>query len=82
MKKAYSKPDIVFENFSLSTNIAAGCEVKTNFAQNQCGYKFAPGIVIFLEGVNGCVKPVVDGDGQFNGICYHNPSDDNNIFSS
>lgn len=81
MKKAYSKPDIVFENFSLSTNIAAGCEYSTNFARDVCGFKFGPDM-IFLEKITGCTEKVVDGDGQFNGICYHNPSDDNNIFSS
>ena len=39
MRKAYSKPQIMFEDFTLSTNIAAGCEVKTNTpSQMQCAY--------------------------------------------
>lgn len=80
MKKAYSKPDIVFEDFSLSTNIAAGCEALANFPQGDCGYVFAPDVVIFMEERHGCTTEVETG--EYNGICYHNPSDDNNLFSS
>ena len=47
MKKAYSKPDIVFEDFSLSTNIAAGCEENPSLyteTVNTCGVKWAAGV--------------------------------------
>lgn len=82
MKKTYSKPDILFEDFSLSVSIAANCEEETNFAKDQCGYRFAPGMVIFLEGVTGCTTKIEDGSDSYNGICYHNPSDINNLFNS
>jgi len=82
MKKAYSQPDIVFESFSLSTSICAGCEYGTNFTSGVCGYEFTDNIFIFLEGVTGCIFKVPDGSSQFNGICYHNPSDLKNIFQS
>ena len=81
MRKAYSKPQIMFEDFTLSTNIAAGCEVKTNTpSQEQCGYgeEFF-GYPIFTKEVTGCINLVQDG---FNSICYHNPSDLQNLFNS
>ena len=84
MKKAYEKPEIVFENFSLSTNIAAGCEVKTNLPGNKtCGLDFS-GVIIFLDGMTGCTETVTNtgGDGSYNGICYHVPSGKNNLFNS
>ena len=77
MKKNYSKPEIVFESFTLSTNIAAGCEIKHPLpTSGQCGIEF-DGDVIFVEGA--CPDPVVDGTG---GFCYHNPSDLDRMFNS
>ena len=81
MKKTYSKPDIVFEDFSLSTSIAAGCEFSTNFAKGVCGFKFGD-VMIYVEGISGCAEKAADGSPMYNGICYHNPSDDKNIFAS
>lgn len=84
MKKTYSKPEIVFESFSLSQNIAAGCEVKTNTpAQSECGIDFG-GYMIFLDEMTGCSDiPVTSegGDGEYNGICYHVPNGEN-LFNS
>lgn len=85
MKKIYSKPEIAFESFSLSTNIAGDCEVKTNLqGQNSCGMDFS-GMKVFMQGMGGCSNIAVDnvgGDGEFNKICYHVPSGDNNLFNS
>jgi hypothetical protein len=36
-KKQYSAPDIFFEDFSLSTSIAAGCEEKPFGYTDMCG---------------------------------------------
>jgi len=84
MKKVYSKPEIVFENFSLSTNIAGDCEEKTNLlSSNICGMDFS-GLNVFLEGITGCSDIKignVGGDGEFNGICYHVPYGEN-LFNS
>lgn len=87
MKKTYSKPEIVFESFSLSQNIAAGCEVKTNTpSQSECGIDFG-GSMLFVDGMNGmngCKDIAVDnvgGDGVYNGICYHVPTGEN-LFNS
>ena len=70
MKKAYSKPQIYFESFSLSQNIAAGCEVPVGDPRLEfTGLGFA-----FTDEDNNCgykVPGQVGGDGEYNGICYH-----------
>ena len=82
MKRTYTKPEIVFEDFTLSTNIAAGCEVKIDTqAQGNCGYEFG-GMVLFLNGIAGCSDEIEDDGSRFNGLCYHNPTDLNNLFNS
>ena len=90
MKKTYMKPEIMFEDFTLTTNIAAGCESQDVNAStiNSCGLDFS-GVAIFIEGMTGCLggievpDPDRTGDAQdpYTGICYHNPSG-TNIFNS
>jgi hypothetical protein len=87
MRKAYAKPDIVFESFALSTSIAGNCEVKTYTPNSgNCGYKFG-GIMVFITDVTGCKLQIPDGsenivDENGDAFCYHNPSEDNNLFNS
>ena len=85
MKKFYTKPEIMFDSFTLSTNIAGDCEEKMNLPSNSsCGLDFS-GLMVFLDGMGGCTNIKVDnvgGDGEFNGICYHVPSGDKNLFNS
>lgn len=84
VKKNYSKPDILFEDFSLSTNIAAGCEVKTNTSgMDECGVKYGP-TTVFVSGVDECEKNTVitDGSQDSDSICYHTFADTNNVFNS
>ena len=79
MKKAYCKPQIAFEDFELCANVAAGCEHTTGATQNTCGYSI-PGIgTLFVGEVSACVWKVTDG---YNGICYHVPLADTNLFTS
>lgn len=84
MKREYSKPMIAFESFSLSTNIAGDCEVKVKtFAKNQCGYIVNAGLrstIVFTSAVAGC--HTVEADGDHDGICYHVPSENYNLFNS
>jgi hypothetical protein len=85
MKKPYSKPDIMFESFSLSSNIAL-CDVRCNTpTENQCGYRFGAEM-LFVSSVIACTTPVLDGSihlgGRYDGLCYHNPHDQNNLFGS
>ena len=88
MKKAYAKPEIMFESFTISTNIAAGCTYKSGLSvsEQNCGYLFGGdrgSKMIFLTysaDDTGCKTVVPDG---YNGMCYHNPSDGfENIFNS
>lgn len=82
MKKAYSKPEIMFENFSLSTNIAAGCEHTTSLPSYEasCAYISSGfGEKIFVSAPN-C--EVTAPNGEYGNICYHNPSYENNLFNS
>lgn len=85
MKKAYEKPQIMFESFAVSTNIAGDCEVQTALpSNNTCGLDFS-GLVVFMKGMNGCSNIQVDnegGDGDYNGICYHVLTGDKNLFAS
>ena len=82
MKKKYEKPMILVENFSLSTTVAGGCEVKTD-TQNSgnCGLDFGDG-TIFLTDVAGCMVQVEVDDAGNNGMCYHVPIETNNLFNS
>lgn len=81
MKKVYSKPEIMFEDFTLSSSIAS-CDVQAESTMDQCAVEFVPGVsYIFLEGMNICDVPIVDGSGE-DGVCYHNPTPGNNLFNS
>lgn len=82
MKKVYSAPDIAFESFSMSVSIASDCTAETNWGKDSCGYKFDGETYIFLETVAACTDKIVDGDPDYNGICYHNFSSDKQLFGS
>lgn len=84
MKKVYEKPVIVFESFVMSASIAAGCENKTNLpSQNQCGIQMEGVGMVFVTGMTGCTDfPVNTEEDSFNGICYHTPTEGNNLFTS
>ena len=79
MKKTYVKPELYFESFELSSNIASGCQTITKLQSKEtaCGYN--DGVdVIFTSSMGGCnVKD--DGTGK---ICYDVPSDSNRLFTS
>ena len=84
MKRAYSKPEIMFESFSLSTNIAGDCEVRTNTpAQGVCAYtyedEFGGTVTLFTSKVAACGDTEVSD--EYGGICYHTFAN-NNLFNS
>lgn len=70
MKKQYVKPELYFENFELSTSIAACENNPGTHAQNVCGITI-PGVEgkVFSEDITGCERLGTDGP---NSICYHN----------
>ena len=85
MKKTYTKPEIMFEDFTLTTSIASNCEIKTHTPSvNTCGVN-ASGINVFITNMTGCGDfPVPDnggGDGEYGNICYHVPYGEN-LFNS
>ena len=84
MKKTYSKPDIAFESFSLSTSIAGNCEVKTDTkGGGECGYPMDGLGMLFVVGMNVCNVPITDEQSlKYNGFCYHVPTEKNNLFNS
>ena len=81
MKKEYTKPMAIVEDFSLQTSIAAGCKETAPLpTEGQCGYPI-PGIGnVFVSGVAGCTYTAQDG--AYNSPCYHVPSQDNILFNS
>lgn len=82
MKKAYVKPEIYFESFELSANIATGCSMITkNLGEGTCGLEVSPGIFAFLTGITGCQYTEQDKDNPY-GVCYHNPVDATKLFTS
>lgn len=84
MKKYYEAPVIQFEDFSMSTSIAANCEVIiSNQSQGSCGVT-GFGQPIFTSGFpDACKKKVEDGSKpELDNACYHIPSALNNIFNS
>lgn len=80
MKKTYTKPELYFESFELSANIATGCGIITkNQTQNMCGFD-QPGVgTLFVEGITVCSYQGADGD---NSVCYHVPTSDVRLFTS
>ena len=82
MKRAYQKPDIMFDSFSLSSTIAGSCSFDTNTkSQGDCHVMFGE-LKVFTSKVTGCKGGVIVDSGQFNGLCYHVPTNDKNIFMS
>lgn len=88
MKKAYSKPEIMFESFTMSTSIAAGCEeIFGLYARGVCGIPgSAPGMTIFNRDAagNNCTADAdaIPGDPMYDGLCYHVPTASENLFNS
>ena len=81
MKKLYTKPQIAFEDFKLSTSIA-GCRI-TDPNDSRLIYT---GLQVFVG--TDCeidVNQVADEDGRddtYNGVCYDVPVEGFNFFQS
>lgn len=78
MKKRYIKPDLTFESFEMSSNIALGCGTAVNYGVESCKSNIAPGLPgTLFDGGAGCTIHPDDA-----GICYQTVSDDQRIFAS
>lgn len=76
MKKQYVKPELYFENFELSSNIAAGCaDTSIKGPIDFAGKKiFAPSVQ--------CDEEISADDEITAGYCYHHPQDGTRLFGS
>ena len=78
MKKTYSEPRIVFSSFALSASVSSGCEAISNHAERQCPVTIDKlGGTVFSEGMCLFYTPEYT-----DSLCYTNPSDSYNVFSS
>lgn len=96
MKKYYTKPVLMMEDFTLSQSIAHNCGKNLDFSLATLKYKGSCGWDLMWDGV--VDKNVQDTDGDvlfldgqnvcsfktesFDGICYNNPAGGYNIFNS
>ncbi len=89
MKKQYSKPGIIIEDFAIAQSIAAGCGAAhtspwgspTHANKNQCGWSDGIDIIWAVEPI--CTEDgLTDIDGEVGGICYNNPEGGMSIFNS
>lgn len=84
--KNYVKPQIIFEDFSLNTNIAGDCkQIIDTLAEGTCALLGSGNIAMFNNGVAACdYKPGDMGgkDDEWDGVCYHVPTEGNNLFNS
>lgn len=79
MKKNYIKPEITFDNYELTVNIAAGCAYLTS---NQAPYECAIfdeelGFTIFSDSRCQTTPP-----GGNDSICYNIPVADTSVYTS
>lgn len=87
MKKVYEKPLIMFEDFTMSTNIAGDCEGEPvgNPSRGTCAVIGTGDIFIFSGTVTECDYKPEDMGGEadkWDGLCYHVPTEYNNLFNS
>lgn len=90
MKKTYTKPEICFESFLMSTNIAGDCDKPfvNNASKGVCGVPGSmPNSNIFIasiDGPDGCQIWDYPEDDilDMNGFCYHVPVEGKNLFNS
>ena len=80
MKKQYMKPAINFESLSIGTSVSASCEGIANFAMGLCSITIDAGFPMdIFQTENICEY---SGPGVDDMVCYHAPSDNNNVFTS
>lgn len=85
MKKQYSKPGIIIEDFAIAQNIALNCgnaggNKHTHADGLECAWK-EQNITVFAEGNIRCLIQLSPGE-RYEDICYHNPSGKFSVFGS
>jgi hypothetical protein len=89
MKKKYTAPGIIFESFSLSAAVTSNCNYVVNtISLDMCGVQLGNQYVFFdsmsfcKNGMGFIPVPLPKEAEEFNGLCYHNPTDANRLFNS
>ena len=98
MKKVYKKPEIMFESFASSVNIAGDCEIKTNTPHSGiCGVTYGEMYLFMDNAISLCTHRItpeknIEGNDDvsipytedgFDQLCYHIPNDrKSNLFNS
>lgn len=86
MKKTYVKPEIMFEDFTLCSNIASTCEsIVNNSNKGTCAIQSSGGINLFDGTIDACDYDTTDfgnASDTYNGFCYHVPTDTTTLFNS
>lgn len=78
MKKVYTKPGIIFESFELAQSIASCVLIQQNQADYVCPVKVPEwGGMTYFTSACDMTPP-----GGNDGVCYHVPTEDNNVFGS
>lgn len=80
MKKTYVKPALGFETLSVGGTVSSSCEGIANFAVGLCSITIDVGFEMNIY-----QDPTIcdyTGPGIDDMICYHAPSDNNNVFTS
>ena len=87
MKKVYEKPEIMFESFASSTNIAGDClTIIDNQSYGLCGFEYDEDHTVFTDKFPKACE-TTDGtfdkteDGIWDKLCYHNP-ENTRLFNS
>lgn len=89
MKKQYSKPGIIIEDFRLSQNIAScwsepggnSLGKPSHWDKSSCGWDMG-NMIVWTTSTKDCTSFDIPADGEIDGVCYNNPSGGNSIFSS
>lgn len=76
MKREYVKPNLSFESFEMSSNIATGCGNAQHYSEMTCDTQLGAGMVYFVDN-NSCEYTPED-----NGMCYQIPTEDTRLFAS
>lgn len=86
MKKVYTAPEILFESFVMSTNIAGDCEsIVGNPTKGTCAVIGTGNQAIFGGDVDACdftPESMGGSNDMWDGFCYHVPTEKYTLFNS
>ena len=85
MKKQYSKPGIIIDDFTITQNIAscgyAGGSQYNHSTPKGCAWDIGGGVTVFAKGTGYCMEEISPGE-KFGEICYNNPEGGKVVFGS